>query len=131
MQKSVSFQVLIDALFPGNMSQLGIKKITMDTESIPEATLTKLFNGQVSGDAISEFDDMVDGFSLNVTVTTAFIDRIELYANENEENFRESEIVAYKLTMAPIGNFTNQLRLFERRDNLSNIFIWKFPLTTS
>ena len=78
----------------------------MDNERIPEATLAKLFNGQLSGDEITEFDDMVDGFTLYVTVTTAFIDRIELYANEIKEGFRDP--IKIEVSIAPIGNFTNQ-----------------------
>ena len=77
----------------------------MENESIPEATLAKLFNGQLSGDEISYFDDMVDGFTLYVTVTTAFIDRIELYANEIEKDVRPQWL---EVSAAPVGNGTNQ-----------------------
>ena len=77
----------------------------MENESIPEATLAKLFNGQQSGDEISDFDDMKDGFTLYVTVTTAFIDRIELYANEIEKDVRPQWL---EVSAAPVGNGTNQ-----------------------
>ena len=89
--------------------------MTVETFSFSELTLAKLFNGHAVNDDLNIFDNMMSGFNLSVVIATAFVTRVEVYANERTETIMHGESeTTYEGPFSPFSQFSMSTKFFGR-----------------